>query len=351
MVRAWRTTTAMASLSSSSGGSGNGNIPSVPGIMMILSPAKTLDLEPLDDAVASRAPAVTEPSCDARLTKRITAAMETRSAGDLARLLGLSAKLSATAKEYWSDFSGTTEAPRAFDAKPAAFSFSGPAYQGLRLADFLSADDDDDVDGAAALTYLQSNLRILDPLYGVLRPMDAIRPYRLEMGCKGVLDDDNDKGSKRRPLSAIWRPSATRFLKNELETNDGGTLPRVLLNLASDEYAAAVDGDAFESSRVRYVKVVFREEGRVVSVHAKRARGSMARFLAKRAVTDLDGVKEFNVEGYGLVEDESSGDDNVLVFDRKKQTPAKKKGTSKKKAAEGTDTKPTAKRSRRAKKS
>lgn len=294
------------------------------GMRMILSPAKTLDLAPYDaEEQDDGVPTPTRPSCDVARTRRIATAMQQRTTPALAKLLKLSPTLADTAGEYWSKFSldPTTSAT---PEKPAVFAFSGAAYQGLRAHDLLSQGSH----GAAALSYLQANLRILDPLYGVLRPLDAIQPYRLEMACRGVLPEE-----ERGTLSASWKASVTRFL-NKNDDNDDDA-PRTLLNLASDEYAAAVDGDALAAS---LVKVVFQQEGKVIAVHAKKARGMMVRFLAEGHVTTLAGVREFREEGYAFVAARSS--QHTLVFDRKKQqavaAPGKKKREPTKNKAAGT---------------
>lgn len=140
---------------------------------------------------------------------------------------------------------------------------------------------------------MQENLRIIDPLYGVLRPLDLMQPYRLEMATKSLFSGDD----KKLKLADFWRPSVCNTLANDLKGRDD----KILLNLASDEYSAAVD-DALLPEDTRYIKIVFREEGRTIAVHAKRARGLMVRYLAENEVKGLDGVKQFDSEGYGVVE-------------------------------------------------
>lgn len=139
------------------------------------------------------------------------------------------------------------------DVKPCIYSFSGTAYNGLEA---LTLDDD-------SLQYLQSNLRIIDPLYGVLRPLDIMQPYRLEMATRNVFPAD-----KSMKLASYWQQNVTQRLSEEL-TNRNDLL---LLNLASDEYSAAVDSKSLPTG-TQYIRIVFRQEGRVIAVHAKRARG------------------------------------------------------------------------------
>lgn len=181
---------------------------------------------------------------------------------------------------------------------------------------------------------MQQNLRIIDPLYGSLRPLDIMQPYRLEMATKKLFPKDD-----KLKMADFWKPSVCESLANDLVPRD----TKILLNLASDEYSAAVDSAALPEG-TRYIKVVFWEEGRTIAVHAKRARGLMVRYLAENSVESLEGVQEFNAEGYSFVP--SKADDTTVVFNRKKQakkaTGTKKQATKKAAAAE----EPTKKRTR-----
>jgi cytoplasmic iron level regulating protein YaaA (DUF328/UPF0246 family) len=175
------------------------------------------------------------------------------------------------------------------------------------------------------MSYLQDNLRIVDPLYGVLRPLDRMQPYRLEMATRNLWKD------KKIKLADYWKDAVTQRLYQDLETRSDP----VLLNLASDEYSAAVDPQALPEG-TKYVKVVFWEEGRVVSVHAKRARGLMARFLAENDTSDLKDVQKFAEEGYSFVD--SKSDDSTLVFDRRKGAGAKRASSAASSATTGKST-------------
>ena len=293
------------------------------GIMMILSPAKTLDLNPLPDSVPKLK--YTMPMVDLDKTKEIAEQMKHRSQADLAKLLGVSANIAKTSHEYWKNFDlDQTPDDEETTIKPCIYSFSGAAYQGLQA---LKCSEE-------AMRYLQNNLRIVDPLYGVLRPLDKMQPYRLEMATRNVFGKSKEQPAK---LNEYWKPSVTQFLSNELNQRS----EKILLNLASDEYAAAVDPAELKEKTdgVKYVKAVFWEQGRVVAVHAKRARGLMARFLADTQAKTLDDVRKFAEEGYKLVEEDS--DDSTVVFDRPKQ---EKKGGTKRIAADTTSSKAAAKK-------
>lgn len=269
----------------------------VRGIMMLLSPAKTMDLTPMESLGGL---STTWPDCRPTLTGEIARAMKRRSETELAKLLAVSKTLASTSKTYWDDFSLDAADLESKPSKPCIFAYAGPAFQGLKASECSEA----------TLTYLQNNLRILDAVYGVLRPLDRIQPYRLEMGSKRVLDN-NER------LTDFWSEAISSRIRNELEQH----AEPILLNLASDEYFSALDLQQLPSG-ARVVKAVFQEEGKVVSVHAKRARGLMARFLAEKQVTSCEEVKNFAEEGYSFVEERS--DDTTFVFDRKRQTPLKR---------------------------
>lgn len=194
------------------------------------------------------------------------------------------------------------------DGKPCVYAFSGAAYQGLQASSISES----------AMSYLQENLRIIDPLYGVLRPLDAIQPYRLEMATRNVFPAD-----KKLKLADWWQPRVTERLSQDLRDRN----EMILLNLASDEYSAAVNVEHLPESS-RCVKVVFWEEGRVIAVHAKRARGMMVRYLAERGVETLQDIQSFDLEGYEFVE--KASDETILVFDRKKGANKRDKPAEKK---------------------
>jgi cytoplasmic iron level regulating protein YaaA (DUF328/UPF0246 family) len=272
---------------------------SLRGIMMILSPAKTLDLSVWQPIGSSLVPTVAD--CSPSQTLEVAKAMKARKESELGKLLGISATLAKTTSEYWKQFSEVEDDRDVDERKPCIYSFSGAAYQGLQASE---CDE-------SAMSYLQENLRIVDPLYGVLRPLDRMQPYRLEMATRNLFTD------KKIKLANYWKDAVTQRLGQELEARP----EPVLLNLASDEYSAAVDPEALPEG-TKYIKVVFWEEGRVVSVHAKRARGLMARFLAENKSSDLKDVQKFAEEGYGFVD--SKSDETTLVFDRRKGAGVKR---------------------------
>ena len=293
----------------------------IEGIMMILSPAKTLDLSPF--ALGNYHPELgdksdnllTNPCCDAKKTSHLATVMKKQSPTQLMKLLKISSKLANVSHEYWNSFDDKNST---FPVKPALYAFSGPAYQGINVKEM----------NYEHLLYLQDNLIIIDPLYGTLRPLDQIQPYRLEMATKNVTKNISN-------LAKWWTDSVTSSLSTSLEKRH--TDP-ILLNLASDEYSAAVDPKQLPPN-TNYIKVIFRQEGKVISVHAKRARGLMVRYVAENQIDSLEGVKQFDWEGYKIVGKEDSSDQ--IVFDRKKQTA---KAGNKRKATTDTKQKTTSRK-------
>lgn len=247
--------------------------------------------------------------------------MKQKTESELAKLLSISPTLASSTRRFWDEFvvglnplseeeEASTKEDGTSQTKPCIFAYAGPAFLGLGASTCSDS----------GLRYLQGNLRIVDAVYGLLRPMDRIQPYRLEMATKNVVEN-------QARLSAYWSESVTDALKKDLEKRQAA----VLLNLASEEYSSAVDMSKLSECGTQCLKAVFQEEGRVVSVHAKRARGLMARYVAENDVSSVDEIKMFAEEGYAFVE--SRSDDTTLVFDRKKQAAAKRRATASSKTA------------------
>lgn len=309
---------------------------------MILSPAKTLNLEPLD-ATSGNIPEAslwTSPECHPEQSREVAVAMKKRSQTELGKLLSISANLAKTSHGYWNDFEEDFDKRSDEETKPSIYAFSGAAYMGIQASEC----------SRESILYMQNNLRIVDPLYGALRPLDRMQAYRLEMATRNVFPSDKTK------LNVFWKDAVTQQLAREL--TERPTNQQILLNLASDEYSAALDAVGLQEAvpDVQYVKVVFREKGRVVAVHAKRARGLMVRFVAETQAQSLEDVKAFNKEGYKLVAKDS--DETTLVFDRskqpllsaKKKAPAATEPAKTKKRTAATSTKKTEESKKRGRK-
>jgi cytoplasmic iron level regulating protein YaaA (DUF328/UPF0246 family) len=258
-------------------------------MLTVISPAKRLDEEP------RALPAGLEPTqpafaADAAKLARIARGL---SVADLRKLMAISEPLAKLNAERFAAFSAK---PDIAAVKPAAFCFDGDTYAGLE-ARTLDAD---------ALRWAQDRLRILSGLYGLLRPLDLIQPYRLEMGSKLA----NPKGAD---LYAWWGNRIARALN--VAAAEAGT--DILVNCASQEYFCAVDAKAL---KIRVITPVFLEgrgaEAKVISFFAKKARGAMARFIAEHRLTNAEDLRGFDTGGYAFAPDRSSGDRLVFLRDQ-----------------------------------
>jgi len=227
-------------------------------MIAVISPAKTLDYDtPLPAFAQSREPRF---AGEAAGLARSAARLGARRLGELMHISPALATLNVRR------FRGFADAPE----RPAMFAFAGDVYTGL---DAGTLDE-------AQVRFAQEHLRMFSGLYGLLRPLDAIRPYRLEMGTRWA---------PRHPRLTDWWGDRIAAALRE----DAGGAP--VLNLASQEYWAAVDG---RLPGTRVVSVDFREGDRFVSFHAKRARGAMARWMVEHHIADIDAMRGFDADGY-----------------------------------------------------
>ena len=254
-------------------------------MIIVLSPAKTLDFETPAKTAHRSQPSFLDES--AALIDRLRKV----STDDLAGLMSLSPALAELNVERYQTWS------RPFNvrnAKQAVLAFNGDVYEGL---DAASLDE-------AALNWAQSHLRILSGLYGVLRPLDLIQPYRLEMGTRL----DNARG---KDLYRFWGERLIEAIGGEIRSHRHP----ILVNLASNEYFKALPR---ASSHWPVIQPVFqeqREDGwKVISFMAKRARGLMARYAVEQRLEDPEGLKEFGLEGYTFHPETS--DASLWVFRR-----------------------------------
>jgi cytoplasmic iron level regulating protein YaaA (DUF328/UPF0246 family) len=260
-------------------------------MLILLSPAKNLNF---NDTPAAPPASVPRMLADAR---ELAATAAKLSPSKLRKLMDLSDKLASLNHQRFKTFAGS---PDAAGSKPAALAFNGDVYHGLNAAT-MTPDDFD---------FAQGCLRILSGLYGVLRPLDAIEPYRLEMGA--VL-----KNSRGKDLYAFWSDRIAKMLNEDAADHKDATL----VNLASAEYFGAVDPAVLQGP---VVTPSFKEEKegalRSLQFFAKRARGRMARWIVEHRVERASDLKHFDCDGYRL--DESRSDGGEMVFTRKQ--PKKK---------------------------
>lgn len=261
-------------------------------MLILLSPAKSMNFDPAPGAPKATRPALlAEADALAGTAKKLSAA----------KLKSLMKISDALAELNHARFQAYAPEGRAPGLKPAALAFNGDVYIGLD-AGTLSADD---------LAFAQDHVRILSGLYGLLRPLDAIQPYRLEMGSKL-------KNPRGADLYAWWGDRLAKAIDRAVKTHDDPTI----VNLASNEYFSAVDRGALTAP---VITPVFREEKdgelRQLQFFAKRARGMMARWAVENRIRSAENLKEFNVEGYQFRDRGSSRD--TWLFTRP-QPPLKK---------------------------
>ncbi|MGJ3232231.1 MAG: peroxide stress protein YaaA [Oceanicaulis sp.] len=257
-------------------------------MLILLSPAKQLDF-----SERGHAPTMTRPALIER-TKALSKTTARLTGPQLQDLMGLSEDLATLNRERFRAFD-----PDSTEGRPAALAFNGEVYRGLD-APSMSAED---------LQYAQQHLRILSGLYGVLRPLDAIQPYRLEMGTRL-------KTRKGANLYAFWGDDIAKQLKSDLD----GHASKTIVNLASNEYAKAAK---LKSLGVPVITPDFKEEKdgklRTLMVYAKQARGAMARWILDNRIEDPAKLKEYDLDGYRYDPDGSSED--TLLFTRPQPAP------------------------------
>ncbi len=256
-------------------------------MLLLLSPAKTLDYETPPATDRHSQPLFTEQSAE------LIDVLRTKSVDDIASLMDLSEALSTLNVERYAQWKPrfTTK-----ESKAAVLAFNGDVYEGLDASSLTPAQ----------LDWAQDHLLILSGLYGALRPLDLMRPYRLEMGTRL-------ETGKGRNLYQFWGPRIADYLNQRLDEAGG---ERLILNLASEEYFKAVDRKTLNA---RVVQCVFEDwkggKYKVISFHAKRARGLMARHVVTHKARTLRGVQSFDAEGYAF--DATVSEDDRLVFRRR----------------------------------
>ena len=254
-------------------------------MLITLSPAKTLDFETESNLDSFTQPRMLEQS------KVLNKRLRKLSKDDLQDLMSLSNDLTAVNHQRNRDWSPPFDLA---NAKQAILAFRGAAFTGLD-ADSYSPED---------FETAQRSLRILSGLYGVLRPLDLIQAYRLEMGTK--LDNPGGKN-----LYEFWDTSITSLINADLDDHN----QRVIVNVASNEYFKSIKRKILDA---RVVTPVFKEikDGklRTIAAFAKPARGMMASYIIKNRLEDADGIKEFNEGGYEF--DKSLSTEDEFVFTR-----------------------------------
>lgn len=252
---------------------------------ILISPAKSLDYTAPVPVSKVTVPLFVKEA------KIINAELKQRSPGDLAKMMKISDNLAELNWKRNQERSFTAR-HNPDDFKQAVYAFNGDVYAGLE-AYTLSED---------TMCVLQDKLRILSGLYGVLRPLDQIEPYRLEMGTKIKIGDADN-------LYEFWKPIITKYLNSEMEEGE------VLVNLASVEYFSSVVKKELKSTLVvPEFKELRNGKLKTISFFAKKARGMMVRYIMDNKIETIEGLKGFNIDGYAFSEEESKKE--KLVFTR-----------------------------------
>ena len=250
-------------------------------MLVVVSPAKKLDMQPVDGLKS------TEPAFS-RNAVELAGIARDLSLDDLQTLMGLSTNLAQLNADRFAAFGSQ-------DRKAAALAFAGDTYQGLEAT---SLDSDE-------MLWAQNHLRILSGLYGILRPLDAIEPYRLEMGSRL-------KTSQGASLYDYWGQQLSEALNEQA----AATKSNVLVNCASQEYFGAVDLSALTPQVITPVFMEYKAgKAKIVSFFAKKARGAMARYIIQNRLTQSDDLKSFDSGGYSYQPDQSDAHKWVFLRD------------------------------------
>ena len=255
-------------------------------MIIVLSPAKTLDYE-FESNHEHSVPAFLSQS------SKLISNLKTKEPKDIASLMGLSDKLATLNFDRYQSWSPAKKVSA--DSKPSMLVFKGDVYQGLQAEDLNNSQ----------MKFAQKHIRILSGLYGILRPLDLMKPYRLEMGTK--LETSEGKN-----LYEFWGDKVQKNVLNELKNQRSD----LLINLASKEYFTVL-GKLPEDINV--VTPTFKDykngNYKIISFYAKKARGLMTRWIIQNKITNFEDLYGFNVEGYKYSKAESTK--TVPVFLRK----------------------------------
>lgn len=250
-------------------------------MIVLLSPAKTLDESPVQGL------ATTQPRLQAESATLINK-LRKQSVANLQGLMKISEKLAILNRDRYRAYSDTFTED---NAKPAALMFKGDVYTGLE-ADRFSEED---------MAFAQKHIRILSGLYGLLRPLDLIQPYRLEMGT-------SLKVGRKKNLYDFWDGQITELIQEDLTASSSDTV----LNLASQEYFHSVKTDKL-AGQIIHVHFKENRDGKlkVISFNAKKARGKMAQLIVRERITGIAALKELVVDDY-IFNDELSTETELL---------------------------------------
>lgn len=255
-------------------------------MLLIISPAKIQNFSPQSITGKYTLPAFIKDA------NELMNELRTHSSETISGLLETNPEI--TAKSLYSYYNWTNK-HTPDNAKQAMFTYNGEVYRGLNAASFSNED----------IEYAQNHLRIISGLYGVLRPLDLIEPYRLEMRTKLANSAGND-------LYTFWKEKITTNIKQAIGDSQA---PSVLLNLASNEYFKAINLKKLQLPVIHFDFLEYKNGNyKNITIYTKKARGLMARYIIQNKISRLDDLQKFGTEEYWYNEDLSS--DNKFVFCR-----------------------------------
>lgn len=256
-------------------------------MIAILSPAKDMNVLPREERATSKS---TKPQFMGE-AKALIEDLRQFKKDELKELMKISDKLAVLNYDRYANWNKNHSGS---NASQALYSFTGEAYRGLDAATLKASDAE----------YAQKVFHVLSGLYGVLRPLDLIQPYRLEMGTKyGFRDKKN--------LYDFWGNKITENIEKAVEASPG---EKVLVNLASNEYSKVID---FKKLKYKVVNPSFYEERngklKMITVYTKKARGMMTRFIIENRIEKLEDLKAFDLDGYYFSNENSGADKLIFV--------------------------------------
>tara|TARA_B100001564_G_C20509455_1_gene609967 strand:+ start:75 stop:833 length:759 start_codon:yes stop_codon:yes gene_type:complete len=250
---------------------------------ILLSPAKSLDFK--SNLPTDRTSSI----CFEEEAKYLNSILKAKSPSELSELMNISAKIADL--NYERNHTWSTPLTT-LNSRQAIYAFSGDVYKGL---DAYSVDE-------SRIDFMQNTVRIISGLYGLIKPLDLIQPYRLEMGTKLAFDSNKN-------LYDFWRKKITNQLNLELGSNE------VVLNLASNEYFKAIDTKVIKTDVYSANFKQFKNgEYKTIAIFSKKARGMMTRFITDNKITNVNDLKSFDYDGYRFHENLSSKKE--LIFTR-----------------------------------
>lgn len=253
-------------------------------MITIISPAKTLDFNKIAITDQYSEPIFKEEA------SQLIGELQKYSSQDIEELMNISDKLAELNYKRYKQWSKEHSIE---NSKQAILAYSGDVYQGMKAGDF----------NEKQLKFSQQHIRIISGLYGVLRPLDLIQPYRLEMSIKL-------KNSKGVDLYSFWKEKITDFFNKEIGDHKDNTL----INLASNEYFSAIDKDKFKG---RIITPMFKEyrngNYKIIGIYAKKARGAMAKYIVENEINSPKHIKNFNQHEYKYNEKLSTDSEWIFV--------------------------------------